>query len=184
MAQNEQLRKHLKTTLMHRLRWLYQKMRLGHCGAGVHFEKNSHLMRYPRNISIDDNAVIKEGAKICACNNIARISIGQNTTVGYHTFMFASEEISIGHDCLIAPFVYIVDSDHGISRDIKINLQPNQTAKVTIGSDVWIGTGAKILKGVNIGDGSVISAGAVVTTDVEPYTVVGGIPAKKISERK
>ena len=97
---------------------------------------------------------------------------------------FASEKIEIGDDCLIAPFVYLVDSDHRIDRAEKINLQPNQTAPIFVGNDVWIGTGAKILKGVTIGDGAVIASGALVKDDVEPYSIVGGIPAKKISERK
>ncbi|NET30847.1 MAG: hypothetical protein F6K19_02435, partial [Cyanothece sp. SIO1E1] len=64
-----------------------------------------------------------------------------------------------------------------------INKQPNQTAAIEIGDDVWIGTGAKILKGVRIGIGAVIAAGALVKDDVEAYAIVGGIPAKKISER-
>lgn len=85
---------------------------------------------------------------------------------------------------MIAPFVYLVDSDHGIDKGTKMNQQPNQTAPIKIGSDVWIGTGAKILKGVTIGDGAIIAAGAVVKDSVEPYKIVGGIPAKTISERK
>ncbi len=141
-------------------------------------------MRYPQNISLGDHMVIKSGARICACNEKAIVSIGKNTTFGYNTYLFASEKIEIGDDCLIAPFVYIVDSDHSIAKDQKINTQPNLTAPIKIGDDVWIGTGAKILKGVTIGDGAVIASGALVKDDVEPYSIVGGIPAKKISERK
>jgi len=55
--------------------------------------------------------------------------------------------------------------------------------KLTIGNDVWIAAGAHILRGVNVGDGAVIAANAVVTHDVEPYSIVGGIPAKKIGQR-
>ena len=141
-------------------------------------------MRYPQNISLGDHMVIKSGARICACNEKATVSIGKNTTFGYHTFLFASERIEIGDDCLIAPFVYIVDSDHNIEKNKKINTQPNSTAPIKIGNDVWIGTGAKILKGVTIGNGAVIASGALVKDDVNPYEIVGGIPAKKISERK
>ena len=141
-------------------------------------------MRYPQNISLGDNMVIKSGARICACNEKAIVSIGKNTTFGYHTFLFASEKIEIGDDCLIAPFVYIVDSDHSIEKGKNINAQPNQTAPIKIGNDVWIGTGVKILKGVNIGNGAVVASGALVKDDVNPYEIVGGIPAKKISERK
>ena len=141
-------------------------------------------MRFPKNIFLGPNMVLKTGARLCACNERATIHIGENTTIGYHTYLFASAGISIGDNCLIAPFVYLVDSDHSIERQELINRQPNQTAPIVVGNDVWIGTGAKILKGVTIGEGAVIAAGALVKDDVAPYTIVGGIPAKKISERK
>lgn len=140
-------------------------------------------MRYPKNIFLGANMVIKSGARICACNESATVRIGENTTFGYHSYLFASAGIEIGSNCLIAPFVYLVDSDHTIARNQLINRQPNQTAPIKIGDDVWIGTGAKILKGVRIGTGAVIAAGALVKDDVAPYEIVGGIPARKISER-
>ncbi len=180
---NQQLRKHLKPTLASRYRYWRESRRLGACGEGIHFEKDVHLMRYPQNISLGANMVVKSGARICACNENATVSIGENTTFGYHSYLFASERIEIGNNCLIAPFVYLVDSDHTIARDQLINKQPNQTAPIEIGDDVWIGTGAKILKGVRIGTGAVIAAGALVKDNVAAYAIVGGIPAKKISER-
>ena len=181
---NNQLRQHLKRTLSVRFRCLRQKFRLGKLGHKVYLEKNVEFLRYPKNIILGDNIVVKEGVRICSCNQKAEIKIGKNTTIGHHTFMFASNKIIIGDDCLIAPFVYLVDSDHEIIRSTLINQQTNTTAPITIGNDVWLGTGAKILKGVNIGDGAVIAAGAVVKDDVEAYSIVGGIPARKISERK
>jgi acetyltransferase-like isoleucine patch superfamily enzyme len=179
-----QLRANIKWSLLNHLRFWREKRRLGFLGDKVFIEKNVALMRNPGNISINNYVVIKEGAKICACNKDAFVSIGMNTTVGYHTYMFASAGISIGDDCLIAPFVYIVDSDHGIDKAKKINQQGNISEKITIGNDVWIGTGAKILKGVTIADGAVIAAGSLVKSDVGPYEIFGGIPAKKISERQ
>ena len=63
--------------------------------------------------------------------------------------------------------------------------QQGETAKpINIGNDVWIGFGAQILLGCNIGDGAVIAAGAIVTKDVEPYTVVAGVPARVIKKRE
>lgn len=181
---NDQLRKHLEFSADHVERQNVEKKRLAHLGSDVFIDKNVELQRYPRNITINDRVVLKEGTRICSCNENAIISVGNNTTIGFHNFIFASERIVIGSDCLIAPFVYIVDSDHEIARDQLINEQPNVTAPVVIGNDVWIGTGAKILKGVTISDGAVIAAGAVVSSDVGPYEIHGGIPAKKISERK
>ncbi|MBK6263778.1 acyltransferase [Marivirga sp. S37H4] len=179
-----QLRKHLKFTWKNRWRALLQRTRLGFLGEQVFIDKNVELQRFPKNISIDDFVVLKEGSRICACNEKAKVSIGKNTTVGFQTFIFASEKISIGDDCLIAPFVYIVDSDHSAEKGKLINQQPNMTSAVKIGNDVWIGTGAKILKGTTIEDGAVIAAGAVVSGLVKSNEIFGGIPAKKISERK
>lgn len=177
------MRSSLKMTWRVRWRVFRQSLRLGKLGKGVFIDKAVELMRFPKNIFIEDDAVIKTGAHICACNSSATINIGQRTTIGYHTFIFSSEKIEIGDDCLIAPFVYIVDSDHGIKKNQKINQQKNSTSAIKIGQDVWIGTGAKILKGVNIGQGAIVAASSVVKEDVAPFQIVGGIPAKVIGER-
>lgn len=59
----------------------------------------------------------------------------------------------------------------------------DKTKKIRIGNDVWLGNGVKILAGVTVGNGAVVGAGAVVTKDVAPYTIVAGVPAKKIGQR-
>ncbi|MBL7858476.1 MAG: acyltransferase [Cyclobacteriaceae bacterium] len=141
-------------------------------------------MRFPRNIFIGDGVVVKEGARICSCNENAIIQIGSRTTVGYHTFIFASEKIEIGQDCLIAPFVYIVDSNHQIEKHQLINHQPNETSAIKIGNDVWIASNVTILKGVSIADGAVIAANSVLNHSVPAFEIWGGSPAKKIGERK
>lgn len=181
---NVQLRSHLHYGIVHKIRYLYQKMRLGSCGKGVFFDNNIKILRYPENVSIGNDVIIKEGVRICSCNEDAKIDIGDNTTIGYHSFIFSSGRIKIGMDCLIAPYVYIVDSDHGIARNQHINQQKNVTVPITIEDDVWVGVGAKILKGVTIGRGSVIAAGSVVTGNIDSYEIVGGIPAKLIGNRK
>ncbi|MEQ8473575.1 MAG: acyltransferase [Marinoscillum sp.] len=182
--EQSQLRKHLKFSWKNLLRAKWQRLRLGELGHGVFLDHNIQFQRYPKNIFIKDHVVVKEGSRICSCNQDAKITIGKNTTVGFHSFIYSSHSIVIGSDCLIAPFTYIVDSDHGIAKDTPINQQPNITAPIKIGNDVWISSGAKILKGVTIGNGAVIAAGAVVSSDVGENEVFGGIPAKKISERK
>jgi len=180
---NQQLRSHLPKGVFPTLRYYFWSLRLEFCGNGIFFENNTKILRYPGNVSINDDVVLKEGCRICSCNEHAKIRIGKRTTIGYHTFIFASEQITIGSDCLIAPFVYIVDSDHDIRRSTEINKQPNICSPVTIGDDVWIGTGATILRGVTIKDGAVIAAGSVVNHDVDKYQIVGGIPAKGIGFR-
>ncbi len=179
-----QFRKFLKFKFKHYLRLFWQKQRLGFCGDRVFIDDNVKLMRFPKGITIASQVALKEGARICACNPTASVSIGENTTIGYHTFIFASEQITIGKNCLIAPFVYLVDSDHEINRTNLINQQPNKTAPIIIGDDVWLGSNVTVLKGVRIGDGAVVGANSLVNTDVEPYTIVGGVPAKLIGKRE
>jgi acetyltransferase-like isoleucine patch superfamily enzyme len=140
-------------------------------------------MRHPKNIELGNGVYIKSNSRICPCNAKAKILIGENTTIGYNTIIFASEKIVIGKNCMVAPNVYIVDSDHGTSKGSLMNKQDNITQEIIIGDDVWIASGATILKGAVIPDGCVIAANAVVKGNLKPYTIYGGIPAKKIGER-
>lgn len=140
-------------------------------------------MRFPRNIHINDDVILKAGARICACNDAARISIGARTTIGYNSLIFASSSITIGDDCLIAPFAYLVDSNHGIKLNKLINQQENSSKPIVIGNDVWIANGVTILQGVNIGEGAVVAANSVVNCDIPAYEIWGGSPAKMIGVR-
>lgn len=110
--------------------------------------------------------------------------IGKRTFCGDFCVFGVNDSLIIGDDVMIAPAVTIRDTDHSIDRtDIPMNKQGIKTSPVIIENDVWIGHGATILKGVKIGTGSVVSAGAVVTRNVAPYSIVGGIPAKLIKQR-
>ncbi len=85
---------------------------------------------------------------------------------------------------MLAPFVYIVDSDHGTKKETLMNIQDNITIPIYIEDDVWIASNVTILKGVTIGKGAIVAANSVVNKDVPAYTIYGGTPAKKIGERK
>lgn len=178
-----QVRQHLRFTIFVAIRVFFERLRIGLMGKHVYIDSNVKLMRYPQNIKIDDDVVIKEGVRICACNKEATIQIGKRTTIGYHTFIFSSANVKIGDDCLLAPFVYIVDSNHGINKNELINLQKNEVNPIVIENDVWIASNVTILKGVTIGEGSVIAANSVVNQNIPPYEVWGGTPAKKIKNR-
>lgn len=179
-----QLRKHLKFDWKVRLRqWRFAK-RIGYLGRNVFIDKNVEFQRFPKNIFIEEDVVLKEGTRICACNEKALISIGKRTTIGFHNFIFASESISIGDDCLIAPFVYMVDSNHIAMKGININLQGNDTSPILIGNDVWIASNVTILKGVRISNGAIIAANSVVNKDIPENEIWGGSPAKKIGIRE
>ena len=89
-----------------------------------------------------------------------------------------AEEVTIGDACNIANNVVIVDHDHRFGKyGVEDGLE---STPVHIGKNVWIGANAVILKGVSIGDGAIIAAGAVVNHDIPAYEIWGGIPAKKI----
>ena len=113
------------------------------------------------------------------------IEIAKNTFIGPYTVIYGHGGVQIGEDTLIAMHTKIVSSNHTIpDRSGRIRYSPDITMPVKIGNDVWIGAGATILGNVTIGDGSIVAAGAVVNRDVPPYTIVAGVPAKKIGERK
>ncbi len=80
-------------------------------------------------------------------------------------------------------YVQVIDHNHGFKKDLIIREQAAEIGAVVIGDDVWIGAGAKILSGVNIGVGAIVGANAVVTDDIPPYAVFGGVPARLIKFR-
>lgn len=182
---NAQLRRHLpKPIFVNLIRILWARIRGIDVGKGVFLFPEVKLLRYHKKIKIGSNVIIKSGAHLCTCNENSSIEIGANTSIGFYSFLYASSKITIGADCMIAPFVYIVDSDHGVLKEIPMNQQVNQAKPITIGRDVWVGAHSTILSGVNISDGAIVAAGAVVCDDVLPNMIVGGVPAKIIGERK
>lgn len=107
-----------------------------------------------------------------------RLVVGRNSRLnGVH--IYAGMFVSIGDNVRIAPYSIILDSDF---HDINNHFADGLAKPVVIGNNVWIATRATILKGVTIGDGAVVAAGAVVTKDIPPYTVVAGVPAKVIKK--
>ena len=108
------------------------------------------------------------------------VRIGQGTVVGDHVFLDGRALLKIGNNVDIASQVLIYNSEHDIAS---VGFDPIEEA-VEIGDYVFIGPRAIILPGVKIGKGAVIGAGAVVTTDVAPFDIVGGVPARVIGQRK
>jgi acetyltransferase-like isoleucine patch superfamily enzyme len=182
-AANAQLRRHLPPRIATAWTRLCARLRGVELGEGVVLFPGAQLLRFPRNIRIGASAVVKTGAHLCPCNASAHVVVGERTTIGFQTFVYASAGITIGNDCMIAPFAYIVDSDHGIAKGIPMNRQANVASSISIGNDVWIGAHAVILSGSVIEDGAIVAAGAVVRGHVAANTIVGGVPAKKIGER-
>ncbi len=109
-----------------------------------------------------------------------RITIGDYALITPGVRISASDSIEIGDNCMFASGAYITDSDwHGIYDRIERNAEP---APIRIGNNVWIGDRATVLKGVTIGDNSIVGAGAVVARDVPANVVVAGNPARIVKE--
>jgi maltose O-acetyltransferase len=108
------------------------------------------------------------------------ITIGNDTIIGDHVFLDGRAPLKIGNHVDIASSVMIYNSEHDLESDDF----SARTESVEIGDYVFIGPRAIILPGVKIGRGAVVAAGAVVTKSVPDFTIVGGVPAKEIGERK
>lgn len=108
------------------------------------------------------------------------IEIGEGTIIGNHVFLDGRAPITIGNNVDIASEVMIYNSEHDVNS---VDFHARES-KVIIEDYVFIGPRAIILPGVKIGIGAVIGAGAVVTKDVSPFAIVGGVPAQVIGERK
>lgn len=130
---------------------------------------------------------------------VLRVRIGPGTTFHWRTVFFAPERIHIGRNCVIGNDAFL-DGRGGLYVADNVNIgghvqvytmdhdpqSPDFAARsgpVSIGPRAYVATRATVLAGVTIGEGAVVAAGAVVTRDVGPYTIVGGVPARKIGER-
>jgi maltose O-acetyltransferase len=115
------------------------------------------------------------------------LEIGSNSGIGPRACLMNVKggELIIGDDVMMGPDVLIYTFNHNHDNvDIPMDRQGVTYSKVVIGNDVWIGARVMILPGVTIGNGSIVGAGAVVTKDVPPYSIVGGVPAKVLKNRK
>jgi len=110
------------------------------------------------------------------------LKIGNNSGIGYGVTLSIAKSIVIGNNCLIGPNCIIMDNDdHPISPQKRLageTVSPEDVHPVTIGNNVWVGANCAILKGVVIGDNSIIAAHSVITKEVMPNCVYAGYPAR------
>ena len=179
---------------------------LGSTGRGVVFGSNVVLrhpgkLRLKSNIVIDDNSVLDAKGSdnqgidigdnvfvgrntIIYCQN-GDVEIGENANIGSNCQIFSAKKVRIGKNVLIAAYTYLVGGGHIYEDpDLPIIEQGRTASGIEIGDNVWLGAAVKVLDGVSIGEGAIIAAGAVVTEDIPPFAIAGGIPAKVIKQRK
>lgn len=112
------------------------------------------------------------------------ITIGENCTVNPYTILYGGGGLIIGNGVRIAAHSVIVAANHVFKDpDSYIYTQGETREGIVIEDDVWIGAGVRVLDGVTLARGTVVAAGAVVSKSTEPYSIVGGVPARKISSR-
>jgi acetyltransferase-like isoleucine patch superfamily enzyme len=131
---------------------------------------------------LESLAIFYPGVYLTHCYGLR---VGSGFSVNSGALIDGRGGISIGNDVLIGPYVVINSSEHAHKQlDVPMTSVDHVMAPVRIGDDVWIGAHAVITGGVEIGSGSVIAAGAVVTRDVPAYAIVGGVPASIIGDRR
>ncbi len=128
-------------------------------------------------------AWVGHGCKIRAHEGL--VEIGAKTVIGQECTISAFQHVSIGRECIIADRVMLIDFDHGVTEvERPIRLQGIYKRDVRVSHNVWIGYGACVLRGVNVGENAIIGTSAVLTTDVPANAVVAGVPARVIRMRE
>lgn len=143
-----------------------------------------NISHHTKILSIYASLDAKYGREVLISKNTF---IKSNVQIGNYSYVNENSRIEncvIGNYCSISDLVSICPAEHRICDVLTHPILGNKkTKRVEIGNDVLISHNATILEGVRIGDGAIIGAGAVVTRNVEPYTIVGGVPAKFIRKR-
>lgn len=157
-------------------------IKLGH---GVYIDEGAYLHACPQGIEIGENTIVMHGAVLHVYNfrdmPHSRIKIGKDSLIGEYSVIRGQGGVTIGDRVYTSPFTQIIAVNHVFDDPNRPFIEQGITAEgIVIEDDVWLGAGAVITDGVRVGRGAVVAAGAVVTKDVPPHTVVGGVPAKPI----
>jgi acetyltransferase-like isoleucine patch superfamily enzyme len=150
---------------------------------GVYLDQGVYIHACPQGVVIGSGTLVMHGAVLHVYNfrNLpnAGIHIGCDSLIGEYTVIRGQGGVTIGNRVYTSPMVQIVAVNHVFDDPQRSFVEQGITAEgIVIEDDVWIGSGAVITDGVRLGKGAVIAAGTVVTQDVAPHTVVGGVPAR------
>jgi acetyltransferase-like isoleucine patch superfamily enzyme len=178
---------------------------LGSVGRGVVFGQGV-VLRHPQKIRVGDGSIIDDlvvlDAKgthnrgidigrevflgrgtILSCKD-GDIELGDHSNLGFHCEIFSGSKVAVGRYGLFAAQAYLVGGGHEFEASgVAVIEQPRSSSGITLGDNVWLGAGAKVLDGVRVGDDVVVGAGSVVTADLPSGVVAAGLPARVLRRR-
>lgn len=154
-------------------------------GARSYLDERVYIHACPRGVTIGSGTLVMHGSVLHVYNfrgmPHSGIRIGQATLIGEYNVIRGQGGVTIGDRVYTSPHCQLIAVNHVFDDPGRPFVEQGITAQgIVIEDDVWIGSGAIILDGVRVGQGAVVAAGAVVTQDVPPHVVVGGVPAKVI----
>ena len=154
-------------------------------GRGVYLDEGVYLHACPAGIDIGQNTLVMHHAELHVYNfrglPHAGIKVGRDSLIGEFNVLRGQGGITVGDRVYTSPLVQLAAVDHVFADPNRPFVEQGITAQgITVEDDVWIGAGAIVTDGVRIGRGAVVAAGAVVTQDVPPHTVVAGVPARVV----
>lgn len=158
-------------------------------GSGLNLMENSTINALSYDgVEIGDNFTLGKYAMI-ECTGVLRnvgssLKIGDNVGINHYCYIGVRGNVEIGNNVIFGPRVNVFSENHNFNDlNIPIKHQGVTRGDTKIGNDVWIGANVSIMSGVVVGDGCVIAAGSIVTKNIEPFSIVGGVPAKFIKKR-
>lgn len=154
---------------------------------GAYLDEGVYLHASPGGIEIGTNSLVMHGAVLHVYNfrdlPHAGIKIGRDCLIGEYSVIRGQGGVQLGDRVFTSPFTQIIAVNHVFDDPDRSFVDQGITAEgIVIEDDVWLGASAIVTDGVRIGRGAVVAAGAVVTRDVDPHTVVAGVPAKPIQK--
>ncbi|HET8646657.1 MAG TPA: acyltransferase [Vicinamibacteria bacterium] len=188
------------------LRKVAYPLLLGSCGRNVTFGQGV-VLRHPAKIHLGDDVVVddlvvldakgsaNQGIRlgqgvflgrgtILSCKD-GDIELGDHVNIGFHSEVFSGSRVTVGKYGLFAAYTYLVGGGHEFDRpEVPVIEQARRSVGITLGDNVWLGTGAKVLDGVTVGRDVVVGAGAVVTEDLPDGVVAVGVPARAVRQRE
>jgi acetyltransferase-like isoleucine patch superfamily enzyme len=157
---------------------------------GMHVGRNTRLpvmrVTWPHQVSLGDNCVLEEGIAFKYDGIWApgpSIVVGSGSFLGRYCEFNVRLRVELDDFCMIASGCKFIDHDHGTAGTGLMNLQDQSAEAIRIGRGAWLGVNVVVLKGVNVGEGAVVAAGAVVTRSIPRHEIWAGIPARQIRTR-